>query len=67
MGGNDTIDFSRFGSAVWIDLAVNGSQASTRDNAGLVSDTSREVANLTPSSRSSAPTLRATCAVILPF
>jgi Ca2+-binding RTX toxin-like protein len=46
MGGSDTIDFSRFGSAVWVDLASNGREAWTRGNAGLTSGTWREIADL---------------------
>jgi Ca2+-binding RTX toxin-like protein len=47
MAGTDTIDFSRFGSAVWVDLAANGSEAWTRGNAGVTSGTWQAIADLT--------------------
>lgn len=46
MGGTDTIDFSRFGSAVFVDLATRGVEAWTRDNAGITSGAWRAIADL---------------------
>ena len=45
--GSDTADFSRFGSAVWADLAYSGTEAWTRDRADVNSGTWREIADLT--------------------
>jgi Ca2+-binding RTX toxin-like protein len=47
--GTDTVDFSRFGSAVWVDLAYTGTpnEAWTQDDVDLVGGTWREIANLT--------------------
>ena len=44
--GLDTADFSRFGSAVWVDLAYAGNEAWTRDRADVNSGTWREIADL---------------------
>lgn len=45
--GIDTADFSRFASAVWVDLNYAGAEAQTRDNAGLTSGTWRTIVDLT--------------------
>jgi Ca2+-binding RTX toxin-like protein len=45
-GGTDTADFSRFGSAVWVDLAYAGTEGWTRDRADVSSGTWREIADL---------------------
>jgi Ca2+-binding RTX toxin-like protein len=45
-GGVDTADFSGFGSAVWVDLTFNGTEAWTRDAADLVAGPWREIADL---------------------
>ena len=44
--GLDTADFSRFGSAVWVNLAYAGNEAWTRDRADVNSGTWREIADL---------------------
>ena len=48
-GGTDTADFSRFGSAVWVDLAFTNTpnEAWTQDDTDLVGGTWREIADLT--------------------
>lgn len=46
-GGVDTADFSRFVSAVWVDLNFVGVEAQTRDTAALLSGTWRNIADLT--------------------
>jgi Ca2+-binding RTX toxin-like protein len=45
-GGNNTADFSRFGSAVWVDLAYTGPEAWTRDSTTVDSGTWRQIADL---------------------
>jgi Ca2+-binding RTX toxin-like protein len=45
-GGVDTADFSRFGSAVWVDLAYAGREAWTRNGSTVTSGTWREIADL---------------------
>jgi Ca2+-binding RTX toxin-like protein len=44
--GGDTADFSRFGSAVWVDLTYNGSEAWTMDRANLTGGAWREIADI---------------------
>lgn len=46
-GGVDTVDFSRFSAAVWVDINYTGIEAQTRDNSGLTSGTWRNIADLT--------------------
>jgi hypothetical protein len=49
MGGSDTIDFSRFGAAVWVDLtrtASGDNEAWTRDGPTVTSGAWRALANL---------------------
>ncbi len=46
--GTDTVDFSNFGSAVWVNLAYSGtSEGWTRDDTHVRSGTWREIADLT--------------------
>jgi Ca2+-binding RTX toxin-like protein len=45
--GTDTVDFTGFGSAVWVGLANVNGQAFTRDAANLNSGTWRTIGNLT--------------------
>ena len=44
--GVDTVDFSAFGSAIWVDLTYAGREAWTQDATDLVSGTWREIADL---------------------
>jgi serralysin len=44
--GTDTVSFSGFGSAVWVDLTYAGSEAWTMDRANLTGGTWREIADL---------------------
>ena len=39
-------DFSRFGSAVWVDLVIAGREAWTRDGSTVTSGIWREIADL---------------------
>jgi serralysin len=45
--GADTMDFSRFGSAVWVNLANTGHEAWTTDQPSISNGAWREIANLT--------------------
>jgi Ca2+-binding RTX toxin-like protein len=47
-GGSDTIDFSSFDAAVWLDLAYTADpyEGWTRDNAGLTSENWRPIADI---------------------
>jgi Ca2+-binding RTX toxin-like protein len=44
--GSDRLDFSQFGSAVWVDLAYAGTEAWTRGGTTVDSGTWREIADL---------------------
>jgi Ca2+-binding RTX toxin-like protein len=45
--GNDTVDFNKFGSAVWVNLSNNGPEIWTRDRPDLSSGSSRAIGDLT--------------------
>ena len=45
--GVDTVDFSQFNSAVWVNLSSNGSEIRTQDRPDLNSDSWRAIGDLT--------------------
>ncbi len=44
--GNDTVDFSNFNSAIWVDIGGGGTEAWTRDGIDVVSGTWRGISQL---------------------
>jgi Calx-beta domain/Carbohydrate binding domain len=45
--GSDTLDFSQFGSAVWVNLSYNGPEIWTQDSPDLSSDSWRAIGDVT--------------------